>query len=549
MTYRTLPEPCQLGKVELTRSVLFFTMENLGCGRVAFIDHQASLSPRREFQVMITKTFLSTWVDLLLCFGFLASGAWAQSPSIQIQPDIRVFAVLAALQEAGLEVNAADAHPSRAVISREFQGLSPELREKLQKFYQSHMEGKKAEDQAAKYVSLALLTEGPPDFKLMLAASQLPPDAFSVREFLELVKEFYASAKVEAVWSRHRARYDQAVVDYRPTINQIILLTDGYLRMASGSFLDRQLFIIPEFLAPPNAFNARTYRDNYYLVFGPSSKLASDEFRHQYLHFLLDPYALRFTLAREKRAALQKFMETAPGIDDAYRNDLQFVITESLIRAVELRMNKVPEAEAAWGLDSAIRAGAVLARQLYRELLTFEASPEGMRIFYPLMMKNVEIEPLQTSFAEAQKNAPPPQKKAEPRELSAVEKLLRQANMNLAANNLEAAVEQFQQLLEGDAANGEALYGLGLVASMKNKREIAADYFSKAVQSPATGKSVKVWAYIYLGRLFDVEQKRTEAVQQYQSAIALGDNTRNAQDAAQRGLREPFSAKKATPSP
>jgi hypothetical protein len=130
--------------------------------------------------------------------------------------------------------------------------------------------------------------------------------------------------------------------EYRPTINQIILVTDGYLRMASGSFLDRQLLIIPEFLAPPNAFNARTYRDNYYLVFGPSGKLATDEFRHQYLHFLLDPYALRFTLAREKRTALQKFLETAQGIDDAYRNDLQFVVTESLIRAVELRMNKIP---------------------------------------------------------------------------------------------------------------------------------------------------------------------------------------------------------------
>lgn len=495
---------------------------------------------------MIKKTLLSRWIGLLLCFSLMDGSAWAQSPSIQIQPDIRIFAVLAALQEAGLEVNSADAHPNRAAISREFQGLSAELREKLQKFYQSHMEGKKAEDQAAKYVSLALLTEGPPEFKLTLPANQLPPDAFSVRDFLELVKEFYASAKLESVWSRQRDRYDQAVVDFRPTINQIILGTDGYLRIVSGSFLDRQLFIIPDFLAPPNVFNARTYRDNYYLVFGPSGKLATDEFRHQYLHFLLDPYALRFTLARDKRAALQKFMETAPGIDDAYRNDLQFVVTESLIRAVELRINKISEAEAALTLDSAIRGGAVLARQFYSQLLTFEASPEGMRIFYPTMMKSVEIEPLPTTLAEAQKNAPPPQQKAEPRELSAVEKLLRQANINLAGNHLELAVEQFQQVLESDASNGEALYGLGLVASMKNKREMAADYFSKAVQSPTAGKSVKVWAHIYLGRLLDVDQKRTEALQQYQSAIALGDNTRNAQDAAQRGLREPFSARTAS---
>jgi tetratricopeptide (TPR) repeat protein len=212
-------------------------------------------------------------------------------------------------------------------------------------------------------------------------------------------------------------------------------------------------------------------------------------------------------------------------------------------------MKKVPEAEATLELDSAIRGGAVLARQFYLQLQTFEASPEGMRIFYPTMIKNVDTAPLPTVLADAQKNAPPPEKKAEPRELSAVEKVMRHANINLAANNLEAAVEQFQQVLESDATNGEALYGLGLVASMKNKREMAADYFSKAVQSPTTGKSVKVWAHIYLGRLLDVDQKRAEALQQYQSAIALGDDTRNAQAAAQRGLREPFSVRQSAPSP
>ena len=172
--------------------------------------------------------------------------------------------------------------------------------------------------------------------------------------------------------------------------------------------------------------------------------------------------------------------------------------------------------------------GRCLARQFYRELQTFEVGPEGIRIYYPTMMKNVEDGYTADGLCRGTEERTSPQKKAEPRELSAVEKLLRQANVNLAASNLEAAVEQFQQVLESDAANGEALYGLGLVATMKNKREIAADYFSKAVASPTAGKSVKVWAHIYLGRIFDGEQKRTEALQQYQSAIALGDNTRNA---------------------
>src|SRR5262245_59235294 len=99
------------------------------------------------------------WLGFLVCVCLLAHDASGQSASIQIQPDIRVFAVLATLQEAGLQADAAETHPSRAALSREFQGLSADLRGRLQKFYRSHMEGKKPEDQAAKYVSLALMTD------------------------------------------------------------------------------------------------------------------------------------------------------------------------------------------------------------------------------------------------------------------------------------------------------------------------------------------------------------------------------------------------------
>src|SRR5688572_29418217 len=100
-------------------------MENLGRWRFVFLQHQPRLvsTQGRQVLVMMAKTFNSRWVGLLLCFGLLARSTSAQSPSIQIQPDIRIFAVLAALQEAGLGANAPETHPSRAAISREFQAI------------------------------------------------------------------------------------------------------------------------------------------------------------------------------------------------------------------------------------------------------------------------------------------------------------------------------------------------------------------------------------------------------------------------------------------
>jgi hypothetical protein len=493
------------------------------------------------------KSCCSKWVLALFCLHCFATWLCGQNPSIVIQPDIRVFSVLAALHEAGLHVDSHLSHPARSALATDLRDVPPLLKQRLQKFYQEHLEGKKAEDQVAKYVSLALLSEGPPDFKLSLEAKDLPPDALSVVEFLGLVKEFYASARVEAIWSKNRGYYDQVILDYRPTIDQIILRTDGYLRIVSGSFLDRRFFIIPDFLAPPNTFNARSYRESYYLVFGPSQKLAADELRHQYLHFLLDPYALRFALPKETREALTKFVETAPNLEPQYRSDMQFLVTESLIRAMELRINKVPEPKAGAELDTTIRAGGLLARHFYEALQTFETSPEGIRLFYPTMVKGIVIDRVTAAFAEAQKTAVVVEKKPEPTEL---DRLLREANVQLGNNHLEIAAEQFQKVLEThDASNGQALYGLGIVASMQNQREIAKEYFSRALQSASSDKGTKVWSHIYLGRILDLEENRQGAIQQYQSALDLGDNTRSAQEVARRGLEEPFSAQKPSVSP
>jgi len=88
-----------------------------------------------------------------------------------------------------------------------------------------------------------------------------------------------------------------------------------------------------------------------------------------------------------------------------------------------------------------------------------------------------------------------------------------------------------------------------MIALMENDRQSAGDFFQKALQSPSSENSTKVWAHIYLARLHDIEGDRQEALAEYQSAIRIGDNTRNAQDVAQKGLQEPFRMKKKTGSP
>jgi tetratricopeptide (TPR) repeat protein len=496
----------------------------------------------------IIQAVRSIGLCVILWMLFQRADVWGQKPSITINSDIRVFTMLAALHQAGLDFGTASMDPVQQQISQEFRNLPVPLAERLRTYYKTHTFGIKPDGIMSRYISLALLCEGPPDFKLSLPLTMMPPDAQSVYEFLDLVKQFYTAGRIESIWSRYQRDYDEAIITYRPLIDRVILTTDGYLRIPSGSFLDRQLTIIPELQAPPNSFNARTYREDYYLVFGPSDHLKSDEIRHQYLHFALDHYALRYTLPREIRQGLSQFTETAPDLQTQYREDQQFLVTESLIRAVELRMNKVPDSQAQGIIDGYVRAGALLTRHFYEILPEFEQSGEGIRVAYPNMLKAVQLDRVRTAFEAAQK-APIPAPPTHP-EPSEVEQLLRRADASLGDNEAQKAKELYQAVLKNhDADNGAAWFGLGVISSIENDRQSARDEFKKALQSPSSDKSTKVWAHIYLARLYDVEGDRKEAISEYQAAIDLGDNTRNAQQVAQQGLKAPFSVKKKSVSP
>jgi hypothetical protein len=260
---------------------------------------------------------------------------------------------------------------------------------------------------------------------------------------------------------------------------------------------------------------------------------------------MLDPYALRYSLSHDARVEMVKFLENPPPMQERYLNDIQFMLVESLIRALELRMNKVAEPKLSSELNSYLRDGAIFIRYFYESLKEFETGQDGIKIFYAEMVKNLEFSQIKSAVAAAQ--ATPLVKAVEPSPMS---KLLKQANSSLADENYPKAKEIFESVLKDhDANNGEALYGLGLVHIMqkddpKPARQLAKGYFQKAIEAPNCPAASKVWAYIYLGRIFDLEALREDAVHEYQAAIALGDNTRNAQEIAQKGLKEPFGTKK-----
>jgi hypothetical protein len=118
---------------------------------------------------------IGLWVGIWL---FIPLALQAQTANILLEGDIRIFTTLAALRVAGY--NPPGSNSVGRNILQEFNQLPPELLQQLQTYYQIHAKDQKPEEFLTPYLSLALLSEGPPDFRLSIPLTNLPPDAKSV---------------------------------------------------------------------------------------------------------------------------------------------------------------------------------------------------------------------------------------------------------------------------------------------------------------------------------------------------------------------------------
>jgi hypothetical protein len=342
------------------------------------------------------KKVLLVILALIVSAGVVSSQPVQQRPhatfevseyGVDFQSDPRLIVVMAALEAAGFDPVPAGRAPSafRAKLRKDLANLDPDLRRRLQAFYERNKLPAPATpaDQSARYVSLALSLGPPPGLEPPPRSEDLPAGLLEVLDFAPLVQEFYRRSGIDDQLVNYVRAYQAEGDRLRAPTTEMVksLLTYLHTRPITSSAerveiknpdkkskqhkyefrqKDRRFFILPDLLAPRGAINFRIIGDDYYAVVPEGTDPASSELRRAYLQYVIDALVLRFNKhIAERREPLKQLMDERLKAGGQGGPDVFLSVSRSLVAAADARYDEMRRREL---LASENRAKLVTAK-------------------------------------------------------------------------------------------------------------------------------------------------------------------------------------------
>ena len=423
----------------------------------------------------------------------------------------------------------------------------------------------------AQYVSLALFLTPPPQLALAVEEQDLPPDASGVAEILPLLNTYADAIDLHEIWDHNRPAYERLTSQLHLPLAQMIQSTDYYLKMPGSNYGDRHFLVLIEPMFSPEETNARVYGEDYIVVASPKNgRIYMDLVRHAYLHYEIEPLLYARAPSLDRMQPILRAVEDAP-LDFEFKSDIVPLVIECLIRAIEARTMdtgvadvKVPpnlshseaqpyeraralaeqksEAIRQQSVNHSMTQGFVLTLYFYNQLRAFEREPESLsEAIGPMvygMDIGVEVHRARDITFDAQGEGDimtrAPQRPPQPTGLDLAE-------MKLIKGDIAGATALAQRALEdhsGDA--GQADFILARADLMSGKIDDAQAAFHSALTASHDSRTL-AWSHIYLGRIFDVEEQRDQALAEYKAALTVRDGQPDTKEAAEAGLKAPFT--------
>jgi hypothetical protein len=502
----------------------------------------------------------------------------AAGASVTLETSEPLFDIATGLNVCGYDADLAASSPVRLAIRNEINAeLTTSLdarnsRDALCAYVRSHTLTDSGLN-LAQYISLSLYLSPPPELTPTVDQTQLPPDSTQVVNVLPLLRKFATDINLHAIWIEHRPQYEALLKIVHDPLTRMVLNTDIYLHVPVSSYDGRRFLVLLEPMLAPSATNARIYGSDYIVVASPAAEppgaVHMDEIRHTYLHYEIEPLVYSRGTAIKRLVPLLKSVQDAP-LDFAYKSDISALLTECLIKAVEIHTMDTgiakpqkPEANAsraAFGrysdamgvydrhaetvrqqhVELAMRQGWVLVDYFYGQLGQMEKEGIGLKEDIGQMVYGMEVdrEAHRDKQIEFLSQGTHDVVTRVPRQLAGLEL----AEMKLLKGDTDGASAIAKSVLadpQGDHA--QAHYVLARIDLMQRQPGAAIGDFQETLKSSKDPRTL-AWSHIYLGRLYDVIPDREKALTEYHAALTVRDGQPDTKAAAESGLKQPFAA-------
>ncbi len=427
----------------------------------------------------------------------------------------------------------------------------------------------------AQYISLALYLSPPPSLTPTVGETDLPPDSTQVVNILPLLRTFADDVHLHAIWIEHRPEYEDLTNRVHDPLTKMVLNTNIYLRLPVSSYDGRRFLVLLEPMLAPSTTNARIYANDYIVATSPAAEplgaVHMDDIRHIYLHYEIEPLVYSRAAAMERLQPLLKGVQDAP-LEYTYKTEIVPLLTECLIKAVEAHTMDVgltkpvrpagikeradlehydaevsayghqAEAVRRKAVDLSMRQGWVLTEYFYNQIGEMEKDNVSLRDDMGEMVYGMDVERERhhaTQIAFLPAGSRDVLRRA-PQQLTG----LQLAEEKIYKGDLAGASDiATKTLADPNGDHAQAHYVLARVNLMQRQPGAAIDDFQEVLDSSKDPRTL-AWSHIYLGRLYDVKDDRKKALAEYQAALTVRDAQPDTKAAAEKGLKEPFTAPK-----
>ena len=518
-----------------------------------------SLRIRKSAHRLVRACCVLVTVASTVAFWGLARKSQAQEAAqpndtgISVEPSPQIFAVMCALDAAGFDSqeNAPAEMPARLALREDLLKLQGPAAKAMRQFYRDHALASPTET-LTPYMTFALVADPPPSFQLPANRDLLPPSVLTIDGFEQVIADFYKEAGLDARWPKIEPESEPVIVNFRGVLRRVVTVTDAYLRELPKPVYGRTFTVYVEPLVGSRA-NFRNAGDRYAIVVGRLSDSSVDTIQHAYLHYMLDPFVLRYRPVVYTKRAMLNVAARAPQLPAEYHDDFVAFMDECLIKAVELRLRHLSGDRLEAELKNNDESGFILVRPLVAQLQKFEKDAPAMSYYFPGLITGIDVQAEQKrlqgmTFASADAvpalsahgEAAAPQ--------SELEGWITEGNRQIASKDAAAAAATFQTAFAKYPNDPRVMYGLAIASVLSGEGDRAKDLFEQLVSArnaaaPGSGNaptpadpSIMAWSHVYLGRIHDLEDERELAVNEYQAALAVEGAPEAARVAAQSGV-------------